>query len=163
MTATAAFPALDSGQPLLRQAYRIGPMRFATAFEDARELAAMPHVARLPGVPQWVRGLANLHGHPVPVFDIASLLGVAHDASAVPMLLVVGEGARIGAIVIDGAPRRLRVEPTAVREAGEVPWALARHVSHALVDGDAIWLEFDPARYLEALAEVLGIRETWTS
>ncbi len=162
MTAMAAMPRTTPAQPILRQGYRIGPVRFATPFDGARELAGMLPVTRLPGVPRWVRGLANFHGNPVPVFDVAPLLGVEHDRAVPEMLLVVGEGDRLAAIVIDGPPRRLRVEADDVVRSPAVPWSLERHVTQGLRDGDAVWLDFDPVRYLEELADVIGIGEAWT-
>jgi chemotaxis signal transduction protein len=150
-----------------RQGYRIGGMTLATGFDGARELADMPFVARVPGVPHWVRGIANHHGHPLPVFDIAALLGIAHDASRPEMLLVVGEGEHLAGLVIDGPTERLAFEPSAAVADPDVPWTLVGHVTgawrdRAAADGAPVWLEFDALAYLKQLADVIGIRETWT-
>lgn len=146
-----------------RQGLRIGAVRLATTFRDARELARVPRIARVPSVPDWLLGLANLHGQPLPVFDIATLLGTEHDTTQPSMLLVVGEGDELAALVIDGPTLRLAVHRAVERP--EVPWALARHVDRGFVaagDAATLWLEFDIARYLAELADVIGIREGWT-
>lgn len=146
-----------------RQGFRIGTIALATTFRGARELARLPRLTRVPSVPDWVLGLGNLHGQPVPVFDIASLLGVEHDTRYPSMLLAFGEGDAFAGLVVDGPTVRLSVRD-AVREP-QVPWALARHVQSGFVaaeDEHTVWLEFDPARFVAELAEVIGIREGWT-
>ena len=45
-------------------------------FEDGSELTELPDLYRLPNAPGWVRGMANLHGVLIPVFDLAGYLGL---------------------------------------------------------------------------------------
>ena len=47
-----------------------------------REVIARPRVTRLPDAPLEVRGLINVRGEIVPLFDVRSLLGIGAGADA---------------------------------------------------------------------------------
>ncbi len=132
-----------------RQGYRVGDLRILAKFDATSELVTMPPVYRLPGAPDGVKGLANLHGNVVPVFEIARWFNVTHNPQATPMLLVLGYGDAAIGVVIDGLPVRKSFLPT-----DEVPIEsghprLARFAHSAYRDSDGIWMEFDDRRFFE--------------
>jgi chemotaxis-related protein WspB len=47
--------------------------RFALPVKDVQELTARVHLARAAGNPDWMAGLLNYRGRPVPVLDLAQL------------------------------------------------------------------------------------------
>jgi twitching motility protein PilI len=83
---------------------RLGGERFVVAREDVREVLMLPPaLTRVPGARAWVRGLANVRGHLLPIADLRAFLGageaggertarvlVANDAEF-PVGLVVDE------------------------------------------------------------------------
>jgi twitching motility protein PilI len=55
---------------------RLGNERFVMARDDVREVLMMPvQLTRVPGAKSWLRGLANVRGHLLPVADLRGYLG----------------------------------------------------------------------------------------
>jgi purine-binding chemotaxis protein CheW len=49
---------------------------FAIATQDLREMVIMPEVARIPNVPDYVRGVINLRGRVMPLLDLRKRIGL---------------------------------------------------------------------------------------
>lgn len=140
-----------------RQGYRIGDLRILARFDATSELSVMPPIYRLPGAPEGVKGLANLHGNVVPVFELARWFNVTHDTKTTQMLLVLGYGEDAVGVVIDGLPERKRFSPqdAVAIELGHP--RLARFTKAAFRDGAGIWLEFDDRRFFETFARRFAV------
>jgi twitching motility protein PilI len=141
---------------LLREGFRIGELRLMIRYEDGNELTDLPQVYLLPRAPAWFRGMANLHGTLVPVFDPAELFGVAHDESAKPMLLVLGHGDEKAGVVIDGLPQRLRLTEADRIESAAVPPSLVGCVTHAYWSEGLDWMDLQVDHLLRELTEELA-------
>jgi purine-binding chemotaxis protein CheW len=141
---------------LLREGFRIGELRLMIRYQDGSELTDLPPVYLLPRAPAWFRGMANLHGSLVPVFDPAELFGVAHDEKAKPMLLVLGHGDEKAGLVIDGLPLRLRLTEADRIESAAVPPSLAGCVNHAYWSEGLDWMDLQVDDLLRALTEELA-------
>jgi twitching motility protein PilI len=147
-----------------RQGYRVGDLCILAKFDATSELAVMPPIYRLPGAPDGVKGLANLHGNVVPVFELARWFNVTHDPKATPMLLVLGYGDEAIGVIIDGLPVRKRFSPN-----DEVPVDLGhpRMARFAIAayrelsdqaDPGAVWMEFDHQRFFETFARRFAVK-----
>ncbi len=156
-TAAHAQSGHEPGAVLLREGFRIGELRLMIRYEDGSELTDMPQVHLLPRAPAWFRGMANLHGTLVPVFDPAALFGVAHDESAKPMLLVLGHGDARAGLVIDGLPVRLRLTQADRIESTAAPAPLAGSVGAAYWIDALDWMDLDVDRLLAALGDELSL------
>ncbi|AQQ66438.1 chemotaxis protein CheW [Microbulbifer agarilyticus] len=55
--------------------------RFVAPMEDVVELLEVPQYTFIPGVQPWVRGVANVRGRLLPLFDMAAFFG-GHLASS---------------------------------------------------------------------------------
>lgn len=141
---------------LLREGFRIGSLRLAIRYEEGNELTDLPAVVPLPRSPSWFRGMANLHGALVPVFDPAVLFGAQHDESAKPMLLVLGHGEEKAGLVIDGLPVRLRLAAADRIDEPAAPPALAGCVGHAYWSDGEDWMELRAGALLDRLAGELA-------
>ena len=155
-----AVPVRTAGDPtgaiLLREGFRIGELRLMIRYQDGNELTDLPQVYLLPRAPAWFRGMANLHGTLVPVFDPAELFGVAHDEKAKPMLLVLGHGEEKAGVVIDGLPQRLRLTESDRIEDAAMPPSLAGCVNHAYWSEGLDWMDLQVDHLLRTLAEELA-------
>lgn len=150
-------PADDANSAiLLREGFRIGELRLMIRYEDGSELTDLPQVFLLPRAPTWFRGMANLHGSLVPVFDPAEIFGIAHDRAAKSMLLVLGHGDDKAGLVIDGLPVRLRLTAAERIENAAVPPSLAGCVSHAYWSGGLDWMDLQVHHFLRTLTEELA-------
>jgi twitching motility protein PilI len=137
-----------------RYGYRVGSMGFLIPPHAGSEAIAMPAIAPIPNSAPWLRGMLNLRGALVPVFDLALVLGLSGQArreqSAV---LVFGKGAQAVGVVTDGYPGQL---PGLARMAQlpELPTALRGHVSAGYTQHGAVWLELDFQALMLNLASV---------
>jgi len=154
--AGAAANDAAAGEMVLREGFRIGELRLAIRYEDGNELTDLPPVYVLPRAPEWFRGMANLHGALVPVFDTAALFGVNHDAQAKPMLLVLGHGGEKAGLVIDGLPLRLRLASADRIDSPTVPVALAGCVDQAYWNDGHDWMDLRVEALLDQLADELA-------
>lgn len=140
--------------------FHVGDLRFVVSFDDASELSEMVSVYRLPNVPSWFRGLANLHGNLVPVFDIAAMIGSQAKAQSQAdkdrMLLVLGHGAMAAGILVNELPTRIRLESATAIDLPELPDELKDCVLRAYLHGEEIWLELQYQRFFEATAARLA-------
>ncbi len=49
--------------------------KYVAPMGEVAEMLEMPHYTRLPGVTDWVRGVANIRGRLLPLTDMAAFLG----------------------------------------------------------------------------------------
>ena len=97
---------------------RTGAYIGAIPLEDVIEIVRPLRVQRVPGAPAYVRGVAVVRGVPVPVVDLAVLLGEppSHDARWV--LLRPTRGQRLVALSVDAM---LGLRELSGKAMGEVP------------------------------------------
>ncbi|MCU7799230.1 MAG: chemotaxis protein CheW [gamma proteobacterium symbiont of Lucinoma myriamae] len=55
--------------------FRIGDYNFVVPMEFVREIMKYPAVSQVPGSKEWVRGIANIRGNLLPIFDLQGFLG----------------------------------------------------------------------------------------
>lgn len=136
---------------IARYGFRAGGLGLLIAPLTASEAVPHARIAPIPRCPSWVRGVMNLRGTPVPVFDLDLALGLGESGKHVkPLVLVLDKGLTALGIAIEAPPRAVRAEKT-IEVPVALPARLQPFVSSAVVDGDDVWLEFDHARLFESL------------
>jgi twitching motility protein PilI len=55
--------------------FRIAQHHFVAPMEYVREIMKYPTVSVVPGSKEWVRGIANIRGNLLPIFDLQGFLG----------------------------------------------------------------------------------------
>jgi len=140
-----------------RQGLRVGNLGLMIRYEEGSELTEMPAIYRLPNVPDWFCGFANLHGVLTPVFELSRYLGIEHDPQAKRMLLVLSRGADAAGVVIDGMPERLHWpdDDAADPDPDTAPRRLAPHVRGARLIGERLWFDLDCDALLGALEHAM--------
>ncbi len=120
-----------------------------TLLEYVAEAAVFP----LPRSPRRVIGLLQLRGMPVTVFDPASAFERPAPQLRREAVLVIGQGAEAGAVLVDAVPGQVDIagdEPDA-RPAAACVFADA--LGSAIRDGAGRnWWPVDPRRLFELLA-----------
>lgn len=85
---------------------RTGAARLILPAARVGEVLRMPELTRVPGLPSWVPGVANIRGQVLAVVDLRPLLGLSQDHAAVrPRLLRLDtDGVEVGLRVdaVDG-------------------------------------------------------------
>jgi len=90
--------------------FHIGRERYALPLASVLRVLPVARLKALPGAPDFVPGLLDLHGEAVPVIDLSRLAGTPPDA--------VRYDTRILLVEIDAAGRRRRLGLKAERVAG---------------------------------------------
>lgn len=55
--------------------FRVASHKFVVPMEFVREIMKYPTTSQVPGSKEWVRGIANIRGNLLPVFDLQGFLG----------------------------------------------------------------------------------------
>lgn len=76
--------------------FRAGGSGYALPVTEVLEVAEIGLLAPVPGAPEPVLGVRNLHGQVLAVVDLALALGLARDRPASRLLIVESEGRRAG-------------------------------------------------------------------
>jgi len=106
--------------------FRLGDEQFIVARDDIGEVLMVPAlIARVPGAKPWVRGLANVRGHLLPIVDLKLFLGAGRFSGQrdARVLVIKGADLSVGLIVdeVFGFRRFLDAE-----RSDEVPQTLVR-------------------------------------
>jgi chemotaxis signal transduction protein len=82
---------------------RVSGQLLAIPLDAVREVVPMPALSQLPGAPRHIRGLLNLRGELIPVFDLMARLNLTAAVHPEDQLLLVceQEGQAIGLCVDD--------------------------------------------------------------
>lgn len=153
--AAAAGPS-STADVLQREGFRIGDLALMIRYEDGSELADLPPTYRLPNAPDWFVGVANLHGLLVPVFDLATYLGIARNEAAKPMLLVLGHGIDAAGVVVDGLPERLRIRREERADGAPIPSGLEGSVTQTYWAHGMPWMDLNAMALLNKLSDELA-------
>lgn len=81
--------------------YQVGGVRLVSAMGEVREVLKVPRYTALPGVHDWMLGIANVRGRLLPVVDLHRYLGVEPTLpqSQARLLVVEAEGLTAGLLV----------------------------------------------------------------
>lgn len=107
----------------------LGGCRYAVAMPAVAEVGRPPSLTRVPGVPDWVAGVANWRGRVLAVLDLRPLLAAAPAGldRRGRLLVLSHDGATVGLL-------SERVEGTRTLDLASVEPALA-HLPNALLRG----------------------------
>jgi chemotaxis signal transduction protein len=137
-----------------RLAFRVGPIGLLCASDAGREVTLPPPVTRLPNLPAWMRGLANVRGTLIPVVDLAPAFGIEHETALTGYLLVMGAGDDALGLLVDGLPAIARFgAEEKMRGVPPHPERLSGHVACGYERDGVVWLDVDEAGIFGALTD----------
>ncbi|MHB1311083.1 MAG: chemotaxis protein CheW [Gemmatimonadaceae bacterium] len=111
-----------------------GGRRCACVLETVREIVPMRAATRLPGAPDWVRGLVNLRGALVTVVDLSARFGAPRPGDTGDVLVSDAEGKTLG-ILVDAVKDVVALDAGRL-EAVEAEQSVDGVVSHLAYAGD---------------------------
>lgn len=141
-----------------RLAFRVGPIGMLIPGDAARELVLPPSVSRLPHLPVWLLGVANVRGMLLPVVDLSTAFGVEHDKQLRPYLLIVGVGEDAIGLLVDGLPLPRTLE--AAERMSSIPphpEFLNGHVTGGYERDGRVWLDTNVEDFIKTLGEHIAI------
>jgi purine-binding chemotaxis protein CheW len=84
---------------------------------EVREILRVSSITRVPHAPACVRGITNMRGHVLPVFDCRERLGLPPaDPGAESRILVVGSGNRMVGLLVDAAHKVVTINSLAIQK-----------------------------------------------
>ena len=141
----------ESEEGTLQRCFMIGGM--GIVIKGARmlmEVIESPDVFPIPNAPRTCRGLINLRGGLVPVFDIRKMIG--GEGASLRWLLVVGRGEDAAGFIIDRLPLQVKLSDTnQLASLPEIDATVSKAVSAAYRVGDETYLMVDHKKLLEQL------------
>lgn len=82
--------------------FRVGEYQLIAALGDVREILEYPHLTRVPGALDWVRGIANVRGNLLPIMDLKGFLtGEPSQLGRRTRVLVIRHGGLAAGLVVD--------------------------------------------------------------
>ncbi len=125
--------------------------RFVAPIGEVSEMLEVPSFTHLPGVQPWVKGVANVRGRLLPIFDLAQFFGdrLSSTRKQRRILILETETLYSGLMVnqVFGMQHFPMDEYT--DEAGEVPGAIQPFVTGSYPQGELRWSLFRPALLAE--------------
>jgi chemotaxis signal transduction protein len=83
--------------------FEMGSVHYAIEVSNVGEVVRLPEITHVPGLPEWVLGVTNLHGDIVSAVDLPLFVNITEQAGSLPAYMIVAQAGdqRIG-LVVDG-------------------------------------------------------------
>ncbi len=90
--------------------FTLGSEHYALPIEQVHEIIRYYEPRSVASPFQWVRGVISLRGKIVPVYDLASRLGLASELSDQTKIVIVEAGTETAGVIVDDVEEVLTVE-----------------------------------------------------
>jgi twitching motility protein PilI len=137
----------------LRHGVAIGPFNVLLPADTVSEVVKGSVVYPIPKTAGWVKGLLNLRGNLVPVFNLAEHFDGSAEGLEKPQLIAVGKAEQAIALMVDGIPRLASTRQAISHAALPLPDGIKNHVRAAFVEEEIMWLEIDLPGLIESLTD----------
>ena len=159
--AALVVPELPAGVEL-RYGYRVGEVGLLHDPAEGVQLTESPPLYGLPNTRPWCRGLVNLRGNLIPVYDLGVLLSGAPVAPPVGRrrnkLLVVGSDTNSAALIIEATPAQVHINTTEPEaDTSLIPEVLRPHVRHAFRADGELWIDPEYDSLFKSLADLAEV------
>jgi len=82
--------------------FRIAQYRFVVSTDLVREIMKYPAVSQVPGSKEWVRGIANIRGNLLPIFDLHGFLeAILTSVKRETRVLSIAQGKLNAGLIVD--------------------------------------------------------------
>ena len=141
-----------------RYGFVIDNMGFLIAENTLSEVVKNLQIYPIPNTQIWMKGLVNLRGNLVPVYDFSNLLGLEADKNEARNLLVLGNDALSVAVLIDKLPRPCDVASWEKIDVlpRQLP-GIEEYIEDAYLSDDIVWMDFDQKGYFESIKQQVAI------
>lgn len=98
--------------------FRIDGQAYAFRIDQIREIVILNQVTRIPQVPDYVEGVANLRGSIIPIINLRTLFGLpSKPLDSDTRTIVVHVGERLVGCQVDSVTQVVRIDHDAIRPA----------------------------------------------
>ena len=115
MEPVAAAPLPGCGRELVL--VRLAGCRYALPMAAVAEVGRPPGLTRVPGLPEWVAGVANWRGRVLAVLDLRSLLAAdaGHLGRRGRLVVLAQDGIRVG-LLVESVTGGAEIDPTVLEQ-----------------------------------------------
>lgn len=114
--------------------FKVGSEEYGVNLITVREIKGWQETTRLPNMPEYLRGVMNLRGTILPVFDLRMRFGgAATEPSARHVIIILGLESRDIGILVDGVSDILTVAGSDIKPAPETQSARMRESVDGLI------------------------------
>ncbi len=126
----------------------------------ATQILKSPLSTRVPGAPPWLRGVAGLHGYPLPIIDFSSLCSLPEQASENdPHVLVIGHQRASCGLLVDSVYGLVVADEVGDSTLPELESGITAYLHGSCRSGDTLWGVVDPARIFHRLTSAEHLEE----
>lgn len=114
--------------------FTLGAEEYGVDIMQVREIRGWTPATIIPNAPAYVRGVINLRGIIVPIFDLRARFGIGTTApTAKHVVIIVDTGERTIGLLVDAVSDILTVEPDDIRPVPDVGAQDGEHVLDGLI------------------------------
>lgn len=122
--------------------FKTGSFNLVLPEYQPAEVIVPPRICAIPNTPDWFRGMINLRGNLLPVFDLDGLITGAHSETR-NWLIVFGNDESMASLCIDTLPTSMELNNKLDLADDEIPEILYKHLNNIYLEDNVIWLEPD--------------------
>lgn len=137
----------------LRHGVKIGTFSILLPSDTVSEVVKGATIYPIPKTAEWVKGLINLRGNLVPVFDLAEHFDADEETSESTQILAVGKAEQAIALIVDGIPKLASTDHPISYSTLPLPEGIRNHVQGAFMEDDNMWLELDLSNLIDSLTD----------
>jgi purine-binding chemotaxis protein CheW len=89
--------------------FTLGAEQYALGIEQVHEIIGYREPRSVASRVEWVRGVISLRGRIVPVYDIASRLGILSELTGQTKIVIVEAGSETAGVIVDDVDEVLTV------------------------------------------------------
>jgi purine-binding chemotaxis protein CheW len=96
--------------------FTLGAEQYALPIQQVHEIIRYSEPRSVASRVDWVRGVISLRGRIVPVYDLATRLGVASEVSEQTKIVIVEAASETAGVIVDGVEEVLTVEQEQIED-----------------------------------------------
>ncbi|HEY2440783.1 MAG TPA: chemotaxis protein CheW [Solirubrobacteraceae bacterium] len=97
--------------------FTLGAEHYALPIHAVNEIIRYSEPRSVASRTDWVRGVISLRGRIVPVYDVATRLGLTSELSEQSKIVIVEAGAETAGLIVDGVEEVLTVSDDQIEQA----------------------------------------------
>ena len=155
---TLDIAGLSENKKINRYGYEVGVLHLLIPENTLSEVLRKYTLYPLPNTREWLRGLVNLRGNLIPVYDVAMLFGMADSPASYDSLLILDKGVEAVGILINKLPVVCDLEHWQLLEesSSDIP-AIEQFTRESYTNDDMIWSCFDHREYFKSIKKDVAL------
>jgi purine-binding chemotaxis protein CheW len=114
----------EANNPRQLVVFTLAGEQYALPIQQVHEIIRYSEPRSVASRADWVRGVISLRGRIVPVYDLASRLGLQSELTEQTKIVIVEVGSETAGVIVDGVEEVLTVEDEQLQEAPGADTAL---------------------------------------